>query len=370
MSMYSYVPVLPAYAASIGADVVMIGLLGGVYGVLQIVLRIPLGIVRDRIGKDRTLLIVGFSILCISNLMFVFLGNSIEWLITARAMAGAAAAWWVVVCAAYSHYHNNNQQVKAQGTLSASANGGKVVASLLCAVVAMLAGYYATFSIGLVASAIGLLLMFGIKEKDVEKRTPVKLKDQLLLFKNKELMILCFFSILSQLLCFGVPTTFTQVIAKDMGADSFDLGMLMLSFFLATSVSSLFVGTKAYKKLGGINAVAISFLIGAFSCIPLFYQSNLVSIYIMQILSGVCYGIGQAALTGFVMLSVPQTQRGVATGIYQSLFGIGILLGPVLMGFVIDFSSFAAAYWMMVGIMTATAALCYVLLPRKYNKVT
>ncbi len=370
LSMYSYVPVLPAYAATVGADVVMIGLLGGVYGVFQIALRTPLGLLSDKLGRDRGLLILGFFVLLGSNLIFQFLGNDIVWLIIARAAAGAAAAWWVVICAAYARYHDGNSQVKSQGKLSAWANGGKVIAALLCAVITMFAGYRSSFLIALISGAVGLALMFGVKNPPKPTHKPVKFKDQMKLFKNRDLMIFCMLAILSQLLCFGVPTTFTPVLAELMGAGSFELGMLMLVFFLTCTVASLFMSTRAYKKLGGINTLAISFALGAISCLPFFYSMGLAQIYIMQAISGVCYGITQGALAGFVIKSVPETQRGAATGIYQTLFGAGILLGPVIMGFVIDSYSFDAAYIMMAILMAISVALCYILIPKKYDKMT
>ena len=38
MSMYTYVPTLTSYAASLGATAAMIGAIGGAYGIMQIAL--------------------------------------------------------------------------------------------------------------------------------------------------------------------------------------------------------------------------------------------------------------------------------------------------------------------------------------------
>ncbi len=368
MSMYAYVPTLPAYAATIGANALTIGIIGGAYGVFQVLLRIPLGFISDKIGKDKLLLIIGFSIMILSAVVFVFL-HSVVWVIVGRALAGAAAAWWVIVSASYAKYNDEDKQVKAQGVISASANIGKVVAALLCAFIAQFFGYEATFVVALITGVIGLCLMFRLKEPKKEVLGKRSLKEQLLLVKNKELIFFSILAILSQLLCFAIPTTFTQVVAEEVGANSLQLGMLMVVFFLSVSVSSLFVGTKAYKKIGGINTMAISFALGAVSCIPLFY-TNMVSIYLMQVISGICYGITQAALAGCVIRCVPAVQRGMATGIYQSLFGAGILLGPVLAGVLIELSSVETAYWTFFAFMILSAGLCYVLIPKKYNRLT
>ncbi len=368
MSMYAYVPTLPAYASSIGASVVMIGLIGGVYGVMQVILRIPLGFISDKFGKDKLMMVIGFSVLTASALIFVLL-KGVVWILLARAMAGAAAAWWVIITASYAKYHPEEQQVKAQGVLSAAANIGKVIAALSCALAAQFFGYEATFLAALATAAIGLCLMFGLKKPQTEKIEPVSIRKQLLLFKNKDLISFSILSILSQMLCFAIPTTFTAVAAAAAGADSMQLGLLVVVFFGACGMISLFVGTKPYRKIGGIRTMAISFACGAVACIPLFYQS-LPMIYLTQVLSGICYGITQASLAGFVIRCVPAVQRGAAMGIFQSLFGIGIFIGPVIAGTMIDAISFDAAYWTFAALMAASVILCYVLIPKKYDRMT
>ena len=50
-SLYVYVPILPVYAASLGASMGMVGLVVGAYGISQLLLRIPLGIQSDRHGR-------------------------------------------------------------------------------------------------------------------------------------------------------------------------------------------------------------------------------------------------------------------------------------------------------------------------------
>ena len=116
MSMYSYVPTLPAYATSLGATAAVVGAIGGAYGVMQIALRVPLGIISDKIGKDKFLLLIGFVILAVSGLMFIVAKDTF-WVMMARGVGGAAAAWWVVICASYSKYNEEDKQVKAQGLL-------------------------------------------------------------------------------------------------------------------------------------------------------------------------------------------------------------------------------------------------------------
>lgn len=371
MASYVYVPILPAYAISLGASAVTVGLISGSYGVLQMILRIPIGFMTDRIKKDRAFLIVGFSLLVISALLFLIPTKDPMTLIWGRGISGAASAWWVIISASYAKYQKEDAQVKAQGKLQIFANGGKIVASLLCALTAQVLGYTAVFIFSLIIAAVGMTLMFGLKDKKEPENAPViPLKNQFALFKNRDVIVFSILAILSQLIAFATATTFTPVAAEDLGADSFMLGILIMVFFLFTSVSAAFVGTEVYKKLGCANTTAISFIIGAISCLPALYHINIPMIFVTEALAGICYGITQSITAGFIIRSVPPEQRGAATGIFQFLYTVGILFGPIAMGYIIEDVSFDAAYWIMTGMMLLSAALCYVLIPKEYKRLT
>ncbi len=369
MSMYAYVPTLPSYAISLGATAAVVGAIGGAYGVMQILLRIPLGIVLDKTGKDKLLLLVGFAILALSAVMFIFAPDNF-WVMVARGVAGASAAWWVLISASYAKFNDESMQVKAQGVLNASSNMGKVIAALLGGLTAQAFGLHAPFYVALAAAVIGIVcILFFKKPTKALTIAPPSGRELLALLKNKNLLIFSGLAVFSQLLCFALPSYFTSVVAENLGADSSQLGLLVVVFFLLTSVSSLFVGTKLYRKIGGIKCVALAFVIGAISALPMFYHMDLGVIFIMQGLSGICYGITCGALAGFVIKAVQPSQRSTATGMLQSIFAIGIFLGPVIVGNVIEAVSFDAAFWVIFALTVLAAAMSLSLIPREYDKM-
>lgn len=364
MTMYSYVPNLPEYSRSLGADAVVLGIIGGVYGIAQIILRIPIGATSDKTGKNKRILQIGMSVLALSCAILILADNT-NLIIMGRLIAGAAAAWWVVLSATYADYHNDELQVKAQGVLSASSSWGKVAATAIGGLMAQLLGVRSIFVFAFAMAVICLILTSQLT--DIPKTQKHRsLKDVLPLFKNKDLIILSVIGILPQFLCFAAPTLFTMVAAEDMGASSFELGMLTTIFFLATGITSLFVGTRMYKKIGGINALAIAFLVSAVSLIPAFYHMNLAIVYLMQVVAGISYGITTSAIAGLVIRAVRPEQRGGATGIYQSVYAIGIFVGPVVAGNITKAFSFDASYWVLLVLSVASALLCYALIPKKY----
>jgi len=258
MSMYIYMPNLPEYAQSLGADAVVLGVIGGVYGVAQIALRIPIGMVSDRAGRDRLMLTVGSAVLA-ASCGILMLADNTGLIIWGRLIAGAAAAWWVIQSATYAHYHRDENQVKAQGILAASANWGKLAAALIGGLAAQYLGIRSIFAFSFGAAVISIF--FSLKMMDIPKEktedglppvTGAKLRrDMFLLFRNRDLMVFSLLAILANILCFSAPILFTAVAAKELGASSLDLGMLNLLFFLSAGLISLLVGTGYTKKSAG-----------------------------------------------------------------------------------------------------------------------
>lgn len=367
MTMYSYSPNLPEYARSLGADAVVLGVIGGAYGIAQIILRIPIGVTSDNTGKNKLMLVIGSCVLAISCGIFI-LAQDTNMLILGRVIAGAAAAWWVILSATYADYHTDEKQIRAQGILSASSSGGKVAAAAIGGILAQFLGMHSVFVFAFILAVVCIVLSTQLK--DLPKKPQKKsFRDLLSLLRNRDLMVLSIIGIISQILCFAAPTLFTAVAAEDLGASSLQIGMLNMVFFLATGISSLFVGGRVYKKIGGIKAMSFSFILCALSLIPAFYHMNIAAIYLMQVVSGFGYGITGSAVAGMVIRSVAPDQRGAANGIFQSMYGIGVLIGPMLAGSIIKWGSFDAAYWALAALGFASAIIFYLLIPKKYARM-
>lgn len=369
MSVYLYTPTLPAYAQTLGAGATAIGIISGAYGVMQIILRTPMGVIADRWGKDKLLFTIGFLFVIASSLIFVF-GKSVEWLVLGRGVSGAAAAWWVVISSVYAKYNTPDKQIRAQGMLTFSSGAGKMVGALFCGIIAQAAGYASTFYASLAISIVGLICVLCMKDIRFESKameTKASLKSA---FQNIDLLKFSLLCCLLHIVGFSIPTVFAAVAAADVGASSMQIGLLIVVYCLAMSLASLFAGTKAYKKLGGIKTTAFAFLIGAVSCLPFFYTINVWFIFLMQILSGISFGITISVLSGMVIMCVPDEQRGLATGIFHSLAGLGVFLGPLVMGVMIDSISFVASFYTMCIINIAATFLCFLLIPQKYDRMT
>lgn len=364
MSMNIYMPNLPAYSQSLGANAATLGVIGGVYGIAMAVGRIPLGLATDNTDKRKRLLIIGSAVLAVSCGILVFAQNT-DMIILGRLLAGASGAWWVTQNATYANYFNEEKQMKAQGILSASMNWGKLAAALLGGLVAQFFGIHPVFILSFVIAVACIVLSWQIKDMKPAKMEKKTLADFMRAMKNIDMMKLTGLMIIVNAACFAAPILFTLVAAKNLGGSNLDMGLLNVAFFLAAALSSMFVGTRAYRKIGGINTMILGFVLGGVSCIPVFYHINMQLIYLMQVISGLSLGVAGAAISGMVNRCVEPCDRGIAIAIFNCLNAIGVLAGPILVGDIMDASGFDASYWTMVVLLVAGAVLTVAIVPKK-----
>ena len=57
-SLYTYVPIFPGYIENSGVSHSMVGIIIGSYGFSQMIIRIPLGIISDRLNKRKLFIIL------------------------------------------------------------------------------------------------------------------------------------------------------------------------------------------------------------------------------------------------------------------------------------------------------------------------
>lgn len=68
LGSYMRIPIVPIFAASLGADTVQVGWINSAFMIMAGLLSIPSGLLSDRIGR-RPLLLVGLSLLAGSSFL-------------------------------------------------------------------------------------------------------------------------------------------------------------------------------------------------------------------------------------------------------------------------------------------------------------
>src|SRR5512136_2197962 len=94
MAQYVYVPTLPTYAQSRLNSLTLVGTVLSMYGLWQLLVRLPLGIAADWLGRRKPLLLVGFA-LCGIGAWLLQTATDFSGLMLGRAVTGLAACTWV-----------------------------------------------------------------------------------------------------------------------------------------------------------------------------------------------------------------------------------------------------------------------------------
>ncbi|MGB4141598.1 MAG: MFS transporter, partial [Limnochordia bacterium] len=225
-AMYVYMPILTPYAESMGASLSMIGLILGSYGFTQMLIRIPLGIYSDRIGRRKVFVVLGVACSAISC---IGLGiASTPWLaLLFRGLAGVAAAAWVVFTVMYASFYPPEHSGKAMAVIMFYTSVGQLVASTLGGFAADAFGYKAPFIIGGAAGLAGTMLSVTIKEP-VVRREPLNIDSLMKVGLNPQLLWVSTLALLVQAVTFATIYGFNQSYAASIGASDQQLTILML----------------------------------------------------------------------------------------------------------------------------------------------
>lgn len=126
-SLYTYVPIFPSYIENSGVSHSMVGIIIGSYGFSQMIIRIPLGIISDRLNKRKLFIILGIIFSFLSGVGLWFFSSAWSMLIF-RSLAGVAASSWVTFSVLFSSYYRSDDTAKATGYILAATNLGQVLA--------------------------------------------------------------------------------------------------------------------------------------------------------------------------------------------------------------------------------------------------
>ncbi len=358
---YAYVPTLAPYTESIGATVLMTGLIGGSYGLLQLLFRIPIGIVSDLQQKRKPGVILGISCVALSGICFLLVRTPAGALI-ARSLSGLAASFWAIFTVMFASYFKD--QVRGIGFLNASQSLGMVFATLAGGAVSQKIGQMAPFVITTIVGCVGVALAFMLKEEKTQTQTP-KAGGLREIGKEKGVIFFSLLGMLLQFVSFGTAYVFTPLVAKNLGAGDSKLGILTFLFTLPSVFASLLIGTKLFRRIGFKAAFVLSFLMMAVTSVPIALAKSINLLYILQFVAGFGRGICLTGLLSLVVSSVSNEKKATVTGFYQAVYAFGMFIGPVFTGLFGNATSFVIPYSIMGGISAAAAIATFML----YNKV-
>ena len=332
-AVYIYMPILPPYAKMVGGSLQAVGLVMGAYGLAQLLLRIPLGIWIDYLGRRKPFIFLGLLLDAAASLGLIF-SDSTPMLFLSVFVAGMAASTWVAFTILFANYFPLGQVGRSMGLIFFCTRLSQAVTNYAGGAIAERWGWQGPFYAGVVLSLVGLLLTIRIPERRPEKGPPLSFKNFLLVGRNPKLLAVSTLGILLQFAISSTTTGFTPIYAQGIGASKEELGILLFAFMSSTMLASLLSGTYARRLLSEGSVILIGYFLVAAALLPIPLVGRLGVLYALQVVVGIGTGLVFPLLFGLAIQPVPMEQQGTAMGFFQSVYAVGMSLGPFISGVV------------------------------------
>lgn len=361
-SLYAYVPILPTYAKDLGASYQVIGIILGGYGFTQMALRLPLGIVADRFNKRRVFLLAGAT-LCIFSGLGMWLVRDVAALFVFRMLAGVAATVWVIQSVLFAGYYPSGESARAMGLVTAVVSSGEMLAMLIGGFVAEYCGQEQSFLLGTAAAVAALACSLAIREPDALKPgEPFRLAEAAAMSRDRSLGLASVLGFIVQVITYATALGFVPLVAKNLGADYTQIGLLPTIYLLPGIFASMLSGTVLLRMFGEQVLTVVSLLAMAVASAAIPLVDSLAALFALMIISGFGRGLVFPLLMGLSIRSITGERKATAMGFFQAAYGLGMFVGPLAVGQLsqtagLDWGFWAAGLTGMAGVALAMAAM-------------
>jgi len=363
LSLYFYVPFLPIYAAELGASNTIIGLVVASYAIGQVLLRIPIGFGADLLGRRRPFALIAFFASVLGALGLALAPSPLT-LFIARSVTGIAAAGWVVISVLYVSYWDESRTSEAMSRVMAITTFSIVVATFLGGFIGEFFGIVSTFYAGLITGCIGTLLLFFSPEPEEKTAHDFKWSTAIAVARTPLLLKTSFLGILAQFVAFATTFTFIPIYATSINASDMENGYLAAAMFTFAGIGSLAVPYLLRKiKFGWLLVVAFMVVACSVGIVPFIEQPNL--LIVSQAFGGFGRGLINVQLMTLAVVAVPIASRATSMGIYQALYAIGMLTGPLVAGFIGEYMSVAWVFGVSTGVTVLSAFIAWYFLSKQ-----
>lgn len=349
MLMATGFPLVPQHLdETFEASVLFIGLVAGLYGFMQIFLRLPMGDMADRGGRKRSL-VVTFLLSTVAGLFYVF-GPSKWWIIPAQAIFGLASGIFWVAANAYLFDRVADEDVPTATSNYALAIGAAfLIGPPLGGYLADVISYGAGLSVFLWGSAIGLVLVAQLPEtRDPGESLwpgPDVYARAWRIFEDPDIRISAFGTVLFGLFL-GVLSSFYPVYIRFLAFTAFVVGVLIALRQLVAMILRVWIPGWV-EQFGPRNVLMSGALAGATSIgltpfAPAIVDAYVVSglpfprwfgltpqgavlglLVLLALVAGFAVGVMVPANLTLVSRGAPPDERGLANGIYGTALGLG-----------------------------------------------
>lgn len=344
-AQYIYIPFQVSYLTDLGATAVFVGIVTGAYGGAQFLLRLPIGVMADRVGRHKKILVAGTLLAgaaCGIRVLFSGTGG----FLAASILSGVGSATWLSFMVMNSGFYEPEEQQKASGKIIFAYNAGVLAAFVTGTLLYQYGGMKLLCLLGASASIPGIYLCFRLTEAEEKKKT-IPVRELLKICGNRKLIFIAMLALVQQGIQMATTMSFTTQILKNLGAGKQILGYSSIIYMIFSVVSSYFSSSDYSRRRSSRFWMGLIFAGLALYCIFVPTVESIAVIMILQIIPGWASGLLFSILTAEAMTQVPAEKKSTAMGFFQAVYALGMTFFPIITGKVSESAGMRTAYYML-----------------------
>lgn len=359
-TQYAITPYINAELTRMGATATIMGAVGAIYGLTQLLVRIPMGMAADWMGRQKPFIVAGCLLSALACTGYLYWYTPLGFVLW-RGLAGLASASWVSFTILFGSYF----PLKEGPTRISQLNIFNQLGRFLCFVIvgAVVARYSLTEAYwGVAAFGILILLLSLMIREQPHPPKGMTLGSFREVGRDRNLMVCSLLGLFTQVIAFGGYLGFVSNLALRLGAVKGQLSSLSIALVIPTILFNYLGANHIYKRFQPRQIVAGGFTAGLLFCVLAPLCQSLPQLYLCMVLAGLSSAGTFAILLGLCVRDIAPELRSAAMGFFQSVYGIGMTLGPLLTGFMIDLTNLDAAFFGLAGLSLISGVLAWRLL--------
>ena len=332
-------PILPDFATRLGASPTTIGFLFGAFGLTLLLVSIPMGALSDRVGR-RAPLVGGLLALSAATALFG-VARSLPLLFAARLVQGAAdAIAWVVGFALIADLYAPDERGRAMGLVMSGTSLGVMIGPSIGGWLYELGGISLPF-MAVAAAALLLAVAFMIVRVPVEHadREPVPM---LAVLRVPAVAVCGTAVVIGASTVAMLEPVMPLFLAAHLGFGPARVGTLFGIAAIASIALPPLLGRLADAYGGrrltvaGLLATAVMLPLQAYS----WNMASAATLMVLQWAAAACFITPSLAYMADAVSQGGVEAYGVAYGVYNVAWAVGLLGGPPLGGFMYEHMRF------------------------------
>jgi MFS transporter, DHA1 family, multidrug resistance protein len=351
-------PVLPRFAADLGALPELIGVIVAASTITGVFLKLPSGALSDVLGRKR-MMVLGSFFFAVPPFLYPFIQD--PWsLLALRFVHGCATAIFSPVASAYVAGLGETKRGARLGWFSSAndvgATGGPLVGGF---VLYFTASYSVTY---LVVGALGvltLLVVLLLPDVDQRARETKTFAARAAEFRRGLAEVLrtppIFVAAAIEAvmyLGYGAFIGFLPIYARDAGLNDAQIA-IVFGAQLALAMIAKPIAGRISDRMGRIPVIVVGLLLCA-AALPLIFRSESLALFMV---TAPILGIGVGAVTPVTNALIADlasaSRLGAAMGVFGTIWDVGEAMGPMIAGVLIS----ALGYTVTFDVLAAMIAL-------------